>query len=57
MSDNAVVLVSVILRHAGSIVAIAGAVYCMVKGVSGWGWLLFVAFLLGSFSLKASCTP
>ncbi len=30
--------------------AIGGAIYIMARDQSGWGWLLFVAVILGTFT-------
>lgn len=47
------VMTCVVLRLAASIFAIGCATYLMFHKIEGWGWLLLVAVLLGSFSIKS----
>lgn len=37
------------MRNMATILCVAGAIYLMAKGQEGWGWLLFVAIMLGVF--------
>lgn len=46
------VMTCVVLRLVASIFAIGCATYLMFNKIDGWGWLLFIAVLLGSFTLK-----
>lgn len=52
MSDNTVIFFSVVMRGLGVLAAIVGAVYLANQGKEGWGWMIFLAVLLGSYSLK-----
>lgn len=53
MSDNTVIFFSVLMRGLCVIAAICGAVYLANQGKNGWGWLIFLAIVLGSYSIKA----
>lgn len=52
MTHNDLVFASVICRGIGVLAAIAGAVYLAIEQKAGWGWLIFLAIVLGSYSLK-----
>ena len=52
MSELTVLFFAVLIKGACVIAAIAGAVYLASEGKDGWGWLIFLALLLGSGSMK-----
>lgn len=43
---------TIILRLIATIIAISGAVYLAYYDKDGWGWLIFLAIMLGSFSVN-----
>ena len=47
-------MVLVILRLVACGMSIAGAVYLASIGKDGWGWLLFVALVLGGISYSST---
>lgn len=52
MTNNTLVLIAIIGKVFATLAAIAGAVYLADQGKAGCGWLIFLAVVLGSFSLK-----
>ncbi len=52
MSHNELVLAAIIGRSIAMLAAIAGSVFLAYVRKDGWGWLIFLAVVLGSFSLK-----
>lgn len=48
---DTLVLVSIVVRALATLACIGGAVYLMFHDKDGWGWLLFVAVIIGSYSL------
>ena len=52
MTHNTLVLIAIVGKCITTLAAIAGAVYLADQGKAGWGWLIFLAVVLGSFSLK-----
>ncbi len=59
MTDNYLVFASVLLRSLCVLAAIAGVVYLAYHQRDGWGWLIFLAVVLGSYSLttRAQSAP
>jgi len=57
MTDNAVVFFSVALRGLSVLAAIGGAVYLAHQGKDGWGWLIFLSVILGSYSIRSRADP
>lgn len=53
MSDNLVVLLIGSLRRTVAGMCVAGALWLMSKGRGGLGWLLFIAVLLGSITVRS----
>jgi hypothetical protein len=47
-----VMTIEVIGRSIGTVAAIAGAVFLAYHDRDGWGWLIFVAIMLGCYSIK-----
>lgn len=54
MTHEQIVFYSILIRGACSALAIAGAVFLAYKGQDGWGWLIFLAIVLGSYSLTSN---
>lgn len=54
MTNNALVMAAIIGKSIAALAAISGAVYLANTGKDGWGWLIFLAVLLGGFSIKES---
>lgn len=52
MKDNTVILIIAALRAIATIIAILSATYLAYYDKHGWGWLIFLAIMLGSFSVK-----
>ena len=52
MSNNTLVLIELVSKGLIALAAIAGAVYLADQGKAGWGWLIFLAICIGSFSLR-----
>lgn len=52
MTNNTLVMAVIIGKSIATLAAIAGAVYLASVGKDGWGWLIFLAIVLCSFSLK-----
>lgn len=52
MTHNTLVLAAIIGKSLATLAAIAGAVYLADQGKAGWGWMIFLAIVLCSFSLK-----
>lgn len=56
MSHNTLILISIISKGLATLAAIAGAVYLADNSKSGWGWLIFLAIVISSYSLKDSAS-
>lgn len=54
MTHNTLVAVAVIGKSIATLAAIAGAVYLANAGKDGWGWFIFLAVVLGGYSIKES---
>lgn len=54
MKDNTVVLMFIIFRSLATISVIGGATFLAYHGKDGWGWLIFLAVILGAFSIKTN---
>lgn len=52
MEENTVIMIIAILRIVLTCTAIAGSVYLAYHGKDGWGWLIVLAIILGSFSVR-----
>lgn len=48
-----VVKLAVIGRSVGLVASIAAAAFLMWKEKDGWGWLIFLAIVLSSYSVKS----
>lgn len=46
------ITLSVWLRGAGTLAAVIGATVLAFHGKEGWGWMIFLAIVLGSYSVK-----
>jgi hypothetical protein len=57
MSDNTVILISVLGKALAVIAAIAGAVFLAYNEKPAWGWLIFVAVVLGSYGVRSTPDP
>ena len=54
MNDNTIILITIILRTVATCVAIGGAIYLAYFGKDGWGWMIFLAIVLGSFTVRTT---
>lgn len=54
MTNKTLVMAVIIGKSIATLAAIAGAVYLANTGKDGWGWLIFLAVVLGGFSIKES---
>lgn len=54
MTDNFVVLISVVSKAVATVAAIAGVVFLAYNDKPGWGWLIVVAIVLGSFTVRTT---
>lgn len=54
MSHQTLVAMAIVGHTLASVSAIAGAVFLAYHGRDGWGWLIFLAVCLGSYSIKES---
>lgn len=54
MTHNTLVMAAIIGKSIATLAAIAGAVYLANAGNDGWGWLIFLAVVLGGYSIKES---
>lgn len=54
MTNNTLLMAVIIGRSVATWLAIAGAVYLANQGKDGWGWLIFLAVVLGGYSIKES---
>lgn len=52
MSELTVLFFAVLIKGACIVACIAGVVYLASEGKDGWGWLIFLAIVLGSGSIK-----
>lgn len=53
MTDNNLIFAVALLRGLAVLAAIGGGVYLAYHDKNGWGWLIFLAVCLGSYSIKA----
>lgn len=54
MTNNTLVMAAIIGKSIATLAAIAGAVYLASAGKDGWGWMIFLAVMLGGYSIKKS---
>lgn len=54
MTRNTLVMAAIIGKSIATLASIAGAVYLANTGKDGWGWLIFLAVMLGGCSIKES---
>ena len=54
MTNNTLAMAAIIGKSIATLAAIAGAVYLASVGKDGWGWLIFLAVILGGYSIKES---
>ena len=54
MTNKTLVMAVIIGKSIATLAAISGAVYLANAGKDGWGWLIFLAIVLGGFSIKES---
>lgn len=52
MSELTVLFFALVFKMISICVAIGGAVFLAYHGKEGWGWLIFLAVILGSTSYK-----
>jgi ABC-type phosphate transport system permease subunit len=52
MSDNTLLFVLILGRMIACCLSVAGAVYLAYHGKDGWGWLIFLALVLGGISVS-----
>lgn len=52
MSHQELVALAIAGRTLASVAAIVGAVFLAYHQRDGWGWLIFLAICIGSYSLK-----
>ena len=52
MSEHTAMFLIASVRSVATCLAVAGAVWLAYHEKKGWGWMIFLALCLGSFSVK-----
>lgn len=57
MSDNTLFFILILMRGVACCLSVAGAVYLAYHGKDGWGWLIFLALVLGGITVSTKGAP
>lgn len=52
MSNNTLILIAIIARAVCVVSAVLAATYLANNEKEGWGWMIFLAIVLGSYGVK-----